>query len=66
MILHDDAIGGVKRALVGLEIGAVAVGGDGTADFVATYGCVQWADGECQARGQFFLARHGAKWVKIE
>jgi hypothetical protein len=54
------------RALRDLEIGALDVDGDGKADLVATYGCTSYGDGHCQSRGQFFLARIGAKWVAIE
>jgi hypothetical protein len=66
VIARDEALAGVKKALVGLEIGAVDVEGNGTADFAVAYGCRQWADGQCQGRGQFFLARRGARWVELE
>jgi hypothetical protein len=61
-----DALAGVRRALVGLELAAIDVNGDGVADFAATYGCTAWFDGACQSRGQFVLARRGARWVIVE
>lgn len=65
-LLRDEVLSGVKRALIGLEVGAIDVDGDGKADFAVTYGCNAWGDGSCQSRGQFFLARRGAKWVEID
>ncbi len=54
------------RALRDMEIGALDLDGDGKADVVATYGCTQFFQSTCQARGQFFLAHRGQKWVQIE
>ena len=65
-LMRDEALSGIKRALLKLEIGAIDVDGDGRADFAVTYGCTGWADGSCQSRGQFFLARHGVRWDEIE
>ncbi len=62
----DEVLSGVKRALVGLEIGAVDIDGDHKADFAVTYGCNAWADGQCQSHGEFLLARHGDVWREIE
>jgi hypothetical protein len=65
-VLRDEVLAGVRRALIGLEIGAVDLDHDGKADLVVTYGCNAWADGGCQSHGQFFLVRRGAKWVEID
>ncbi len=65
-ILRNETLAGIKKALAKLEVGAIDVDGDGRADFAVTYGCSAWNDGVCQARGQFFLARHGARWDEIE
>ena len=65
-LLRDEVLSGIKKAVVGVEIGAVDVDGDGAADLAVTYGCNAWADGSCQSRGQFFLVRRGAKWVEID
>lgn len=65
-LLRDEALAGVRKALNNLEVGAVDIDGDGKADFAVTYGCNGWADGECQSRGQFFLAHRGARWVQLE
>ena len=65
-LLHDEVLSGVRRALAGLEIGAIDTDGDGKADYAVTYGCNAWADGSCQSHGQFFLVRRGTKWVEIE
>jgi hypothetical protein len=62
-LAKTDALAGVRRALVGLELAAIDINGDGKADVVATYGCTAWFDGSCQSRGQFFLVRRGARWV---
>jgi hypothetical protein len=61
-----DALAGVRRALAGLELAAIDIDGDRKADVVATYGCAAWFDGSCQSKGQFFLARRGARWAILE
>jgi len=66
VLVKTDMLAGVRRALAGLELAAIDVDGDGKADVVATYGCTAWFDGSCQARGQFFVARRGARWVILE
>jgi hypothetical protein len=65
-LVRTEALAGVRRALDGIEVGAVDVDGDGKADVVATYGCAAWFDGACQSRGQFVLARRGARWAIVE
>lgn len=65
-LVKTDTLAGVKRALAGLELAGIDIDGDGKADVVATYGCSAWFDGSCQSRGQFFLARRGARWVILE
>jgi hypothetical protein len=65
-LVKSDALAGVRRALAGLELAAIDLDGDGKADVVATYGCSAWFDGSCQSRGQFFLARRGARWAFLE
>ncbi|HEU4727112.1 MAG TPA: hypothetical protein VFT22_04465 [Kofleriaceae bacterium] len=65
-LVRTDALAGVRRALAGIELGGVDVDGDGKADLVATYGCTAWFNGACQSKGQFFLARHGARWMILE
>jgi hypothetical protein len=65
-MMHDEVLSGVRRALAGIEIGAVDLDRDGKADLAVTYGCNAWADGGCQSHGQFFLVRRGAKWVEID
>lgn len=65
-LVKTEALAGVRRALAGLELGAIDIDGDGKADVVATYGCTAWFDGSCQSKGQFFLARHGARWTIID
>jgi len=65
-LVRSEALAGVRRALAGLELGAIDIDGDGKADVVATYGCTAWFDGSCQSKGQFFLARRGARWMIIE
>ena len=66
VLVRTEALAGVRRALDGLELGAVDVDGDGKADLVTTYGCTTWFDGACQSRGQFVLARRGARWTIVE
>jgi hypothetical protein len=65
-LVRTEALAGVRRALDGLEFGAIDVDGDGTADVIATYGCAAWFNGSCQSRGQFVLARRGPRWAVVE
>lgn len=65
-LVRTEALSGVRRALAGIELGAIDIDGDGKADLVATYGCTAWFDGSCQSKGQFFLARRGARWTIID
>jgi len=65
-LVRTEALARVRRALDGLEVGAVDVDGDRKADVVATYGCATWFDGACQSKGQFVLARRGARWSIVE
>jgi hypothetical protein len=65
-LIRTEALSGVRRALAGIELGAIDIDGDGKADLVATYGCTAWFDGSCQSKGQFFLARRGARWTIID
>jgi len=65
-LLKDDVLAGVRRALVGIEIGGVDVDGDHRADYAVTYGCNAWADGQCQSKGEFLLARHGDTWRELQ
>jgi hypothetical protein len=66
MLVRTEALAGVRRALDGLELGAVDIDGDGKADVIATYGCTTWFDGACQSRGQFVLVRRGGRWTIVE
>src|SRR5439155_14797689 len=65
-LLRDEVLSGVRRALAGVEVGAIDADGDGKPDYAVTYGCNAWGDGACQSHGQFFLARRGTKWIEIE
>jgi hypothetical protein len=65
-LMKDEVLSGVRRALVGMEIGAIDVDGDHRADFAVTYGCNAWADGQCQSKGGFLLARRGGVWRELE
>jgi hypothetical protein len=65
-LVRTEALAGVRRALDGLELGAVDVDADGKADVIATYGCAAWFDGACQSRGQFVLVRRGGRWMIVE
>ena len=65
-LVRTEALAGVRRALDGLELGAIDVDGDGKADVIATYGCAAWFDGSCQSKGQFVLVRRGARWTIVE
>jgi hypothetical protein len=65
-LMKDEVLSGVRRALTGLEIGGVDIDGDHRADYVITYGCNAWADGDCQSKGEFLLARHGDVWRELQ
>jgi len=65
-LVRTEALARVRRALDGLELGAIDVDGDGKADVIATYGCAAWFDGSCQSKGQFVLVRRGARWTIVE
>jgi hypothetical protein len=65
-LVRTEALAGVRRALDGLELGAVDLDADGKADVIATYGCTTWFDGACQSRGQFVLVRRGGRWAIVE
>jgi hypothetical protein len=65
-LMKDEVLSGVRRALIGLELGGVDVDGDHRADYVVTYGCNAWADGQCQSKGEFLLARHGDVWRELQ
>jgi hypothetical protein len=66
LLVRTDALAGVRRALAGVELGGLDLNGDGKADVISTYGCTAWFDGSCQSKGQFVLARRGARWVIVE
>lgn len=66
MLVRTEALAGVRRALDGLELGAIDVDADGKADVIATYGCTTWFDGACQSRGQFVLVRRAGRWTIVE
>jgi hypothetical protein len=66
MLVRTEALAGVRRALDGLELGAIDVDADGKADMIATYGCTTWFDGACQSRGQFVLVRRGGRWTIVD
>jgi len=65
-LMRNDALSGVRRALDGIEVGAIDIDGDKKPDFAVTYGCNAWADGSCQSHGEFLLARRGMAWVELE
>lgn len=65
-LVRTEALAGVRRALGGLELGAIDIDGDGRADVIATYGCAAWFDGACQSHGQFVLVRRGARWTIVD
>jgi hypothetical protein len=65
-LLKDDALSGVRRAVAGVEIGAVDVDGDGKADLALTYGCTVWGDGQCQVHGQNAFARVKGSWRELK
>jgi hypothetical protein len=66
ILVRTEALAGVRRALDGLELGAVDLDGDGRADVIATYGCTTWFDGACQSRGQFVLIRRAGRWAIVD
>lgn len=65
-LMRDEALAHVRRALAGIEIGGVDVDGDHRPDYAVTYGCNAWADGLCQGKGEFLLARHGEMWTELQ
>jgi hypothetical protein len=65
-LMRDESLARVRRALAGIEIGGVDVDGDHRPDYAITYGCNAWADGLCQGRGEFLLARHGEMWTEVQ
>jgi hypothetical protein len=65
-LMKDEVLSGVRRALAGMEVGGVDVDGDHRADFAVTYGCNAWADGQCQSKGEFLLARRGDVWRELQ
>lgn len=65
-LVRTEALAGVRKALDGVELGAIDVDADGKADVIATYGCTTWFDGACQSRGQFVLVRRGGRWTIVE
>ena len=66
VLVRTDALAGVRRALAGIEFGAIDIDADAKADVVTTYGCTAWFDGSCQSKGQFVLARRGPRWAIID
>jgi hypothetical protein len=66
LLAQADELAKVRKSLDHLEIGLVDIDGDGKPDLAATFGCNNWADGSCQSRGQFFLAKRGTRWVVID
>ncbi len=65
-LLKDEALSGVKRAVAGVEIGAVDTDGDGKADLALTYGCTVWGDGQCQVHGQYAFAQTSGIWRALK
>jgi len=65
-LIRSEALAGVRRSVDGLELAAIDIDGDGKADVATSYGCAAWFDGSCQSRGQFVLARRGARWAIVE
>jgi len=66
LLAQSEELAKVRRALDHVEIALVDTDGDGKPDYAATFGCNNWADGSCQSRGQFFLAKRGVRWVVID
>jgi hypothetical protein len=66
LLAKAEELANIRKSVATLEVVGVDTDGDGKADLAVTYGCNAWADGSCQSRGQFFLARHGLRWVMIE
>lgn len=66
LLAKNEALSGVKRAVVGVELGAIDIDHDGKADFVLTYGCTVWGDGACQVHGQYAFAQVKGVWREIK
>jgi hypothetical protein len=66
LLAKAEELANVRKSVASLEVAGVDTDGDGKPDLAVTYGCNVWADGSCQSRGQFFLARRGQRWVVIE
>ena len=66
LLAKAEELANIRKSVATLEVVGVDTDGDGKADLAVTYGCNAWADGSCQSRGQFFLARRGLRWVVIE
>jgi hypothetical protein len=66
LLAKAEELANIRKSVATLEVVGVDSDGDGKADLAVTYGCNAWADGSCQSRGQFFLARRGLRWVVIE
>ncbi len=66
LLFKNDALSGVKRAVAGVEIGAIDIDRDGKADFALTYGCTVWGDGACQVHGQYAFAQVKGVWREIK
>ena len=66
LLAKAEELANIRKSVATLEVVGVDTDGDGKADLAVTFGCNAWADGSCQSRGQFFLARAGLRWVVIE
>jgi len=65
-LMKNDVLAGVRRALIGLEIGRDRYRRRSPRGLRVTYGCNAWADGQCQSKGEFLLARHGNVWRELD